>query len=349
MKKRYWYLSLSIIAIVFITAIAVLVAILSKQEQRDLLPPHEILSINGLDLEWKLEKIYTPGFRPLNPNMIVKRGKIFFQGMVDKGDLTQITILDASNGGFLANTKPTSYDTQFATDGVSLYIGVGNKGNVYRYDYETKKVVWSNNLGNVIGPCCFNILNGELQMSWQKNHFYQTSLRDGSIQFEFPESRVFHYENGVFIQGVGDVLLAKNMEGIRIWRQNFGIPIQQQPVFYNGKIFLNANSSPEGIVYVLDQTTGKILWNTEYLVIGNIALSADRVYFLRYDGVLLGVNQNSGQIEIQAQLSSEGEFYNYGRYTKFNTDFQVTFDQETNTLFLLTGDSGQLFAFHETR
>lgn len=239
MKKRYFYIVLIIFSLAFITFIVSgLAGAFSSQPQCKFVSLHQLLGADGLEMKWKLEGIKSAGYQTHDPYLMVKDGKIFFQGVINKGDPTQITILNAENGSFIATTEPTSYDTQFTTDGTALYIGIGHKGDLYKYDYATGQKVWSKHLGYVNGPCCFNIVNGELQMSWHLNHYYRVALDNGNIIMQNTREAVYREENEVFFYGLGaNVLDAKGMEGKYIWRAFLNEEISQQPIFHNQTIF----------------------------------------------------------------------------------------------------------------
>lgn len=350
MKKGYLKLAFLLLLAVILALLVVGLWISDHNHYRyKLVTPYQISTAQGLELIWQLDGIHTAGFRSKKSYMMVKNGKLFFQGSINQGDPTQITVLNASDGSFIANSKPTSNDAQFTTDGEALYIGIGHKGEIYKYDYFDRKQIWITQLGDVIGPCCFNIIDGELQMSWQKDRYYQVSLDNGSINSDYAKSRVFRHEDGIFYEGAGNVLMARMMDNTILWRARVGSQIEQQPVFRNDKIFFNNNSTPQGVVYAIDQFSGTILWITEDLAVSNVAVSDQRIYFLTIGGDLVGVGQNSGKKEITVKFISDGEFHNYEKYRNTNTDYQVAYDDVTKTVFLLLGDSGQLLAFEETR
>jgi len=101
-----------------------------------------------------------------------------------------------------------------------------------------------------------------------------------------------------------------------------------------------------GSVYAMQRSTGKILWKTDNNVISNIVISPAKklAYVLTRDGKLLGIDIDNGASTTLIEFSNvpfvlNGEDIVGG--------YELAYDQTTKSLFILLGDSRQLFAFKE--
>ncbi len=101
-----------------------------------------------------------------------------------------------------------------------------------------------------------------------------------------------------------------------------------------------------GSAYAVKSLTGDILWKTEDNIISNIAISPAKrlAYVLTRDGNLLGIDIDTGVITTLIEFSN-GPFVLNGE--DIVGGYELAYDQTTKSLFILLGDSRQLFAFRE--
>ncbi|MCJ7432981.1 MAG: PQQ-like beta-propeller repeat protein, partial [Anaerolineales bacterium] len=97
-----------------------------------------------------------------------------------------------------------------------------------------------------------------------------------------------------------------------------------------------------GRIYGIDRASGTTLWKTDENIISNIACSPAKaaVYALARDGKLLAINPISGEQSILAEFAS-APFILYGEVG----GYELAFDDTTQMLYVLLGDSRELFAF----
>jgi DNA-binding beta-propeller fold protein YncE len=100
-----------------------------------------------------------------------------------------------------------------------------------------------------------------------------------------------------------------------------------------------------GSLYAIDSASGAVLWKTDGNIISNIAYSSAKsmVYALSRNGQLLAIDQNSGQQLVLAEFSSVPFILNGEQIAG---GYELAFDDSTQVLYVLLGDSRQIFTFH---
>ena len=101
-----------------------------------------------------------------------------------------------------------------------------------------------------------------------------------------------------------------------------------------------------GSLLAIDRRTGQVVWKTENTVISNVVELPDRskVVYLTEDGKLLEVDESNGSQNVLAEFSS-APFMLSGSGKVGAGGYELALDQSNGILFVLLGDSRQLFAF----
>lgn len=99
-----------------------------------------------------------------------------------------------------------------------------------------------------------------------------------------------------------------------------------------------------GKVYAVDRFTGEVKWISPKNVISTVAQSDDRLFFFTDTGSLLGVDKESGQTELSVKFSHE--IFSHPPVETIS-NCEVAYDSSDHSVYLLLGESAQLFAFQE--
>jgi outer membrane protein assembly factor BamB len=126
-----------------------------------------------------------------------------------------------------------------------------------------------------------------------------------------------------------------------IWDGVFDKEIFQPPVFTDDMIYVRTDKAL-GRIYALERETGKKLWRTDRVVVSNIAVSKSTVFFLTQDGLLLEQDEQTGEI-VSSVVFTNSPFLLAGDTEAGG--YYVAYDEKTNHVFVVLGDSRQLFAF----
>ncbi len=100
----------------------------------------------------------------------------------------------------------------------------------------------------------------------------------------------------------------------------------------------------DGSVYALNRLSGRTLWKTDNVIVSNIAISSiDHIlYVLTRNGELWGVNTDTGESNTLIEFSNV-PFKLYGE--SVTGGYELAYDDSLGNLYVLLGDSRQLFAF----
>jgi outer membrane protein assembly factor BamB len=130
-----------------------------------------------------------------------------------------------------------------------------------------------------------------------------------------------------------------------IWRIGLDRQLRMAPLFTDDVIYLRLGGTM-GSAYAIERSTGKILWKTNDIVVSNIALSepGGMAYMLTRNGELWGVKKDTGEITTLIEFSNSPFILNGEDIVG---GYELAYDQTTMSLFILLGDSRQLFAFKE--
>ncbi len=119
--------------------------------------------------------------------------------------------------------------------------------------------------------------------------------------------------------------------------------IRLAPLFTD-KLILLRTGRVIGTLLAVDRITGQISWKTENIVISNIAYWSTKnvLFVLTQSGQLLEIDIDSGEESVLLSFSP-APFVLYG--DAIVGGYELALDESNNILFVLLGDSRQLFAF----
>ena len=129
---------------------------------------------------------------------------------------------------------------------------------------------------------------------------------------------------------------------------NLNVALFFQPQ-WKGLVFQVYDSPNLGEVVAKDGKTDQSIWRSAQGVISNVAYTENSVYFLHHNGILQGVDIETGKEAAFAKFTP-APFILHGMEVDedmFPRDYYVTAESESNVVVVYLGDSNQLFAFQE--
>jgi outer membrane protein assembly factor BamB len=156
----------------------------------------------------------------------------------------------------------------------------------------------------------------------------------------------------IFISTAEDTFLpwGKGMKAINtntgnlLWEVELDRELTLAPVFTDNIIYLRTGRGV-GSAYAIERSTGKILWKTDNTIISNLALSTkkDSVYVLNQSGELWKIDGSSGESEHIIEFTNTPFLINGPE--EIVGGYELAYDNTENILYILLGDSRQLFAY----
>ena len=169
----------------------------------------------------------------------------------------------------------------------------------------------------------------------------------------------FH-NNVIYLYVVDDILYTKgSVSGERLLDVHTGdiydmtktftqLPpsiLNRVPTIKKNKIFFGAGQKSVGFCIAYQRHPYKFLWRTKNEnVISNIAASNKVVYFLTADDEIMMLDANTGESLATAYITPSINFFkNQGAVQ--HEGYHIAVDDENNRLYVILGDSNQMFAF----
>lgn len=132
--------------------------------------------------------------------------------------------------------------------------------------------------------------------------------------------------------------------GELLWEAQLDHVLSMQPVFTENTIFLRSGNGI-GSIYAIERSTGNILWKTDDTFISDIAFSDKNglVYVINQNGEVWEINGSSGERKPIIEFTNTPFQYN-GPEANVG-GYEIAYDNTEDILYVLLGDSTQLFAF----
>jgi outer membrane protein assembly factor BamB len=285
------------------------------------IPPetsHAPIQNNSYKTLWISSNIYSQDGVTLG--LAASNDKVYILGSTNVKENSRLNALDALKGSPAWKSDSKTLFTIFAND-EGLYVGEsGIGGKVVRYDPDTGKALWSKNFWDSGGVSHLIVYETQLNiyLSPDKHRVLRTS--DGKEIFSLKSPPFF--DSGVC-----------------------GF-IYQTPIYTDNTIYFRTERSLEkGEICAVDISTGQLRWKSDLGVISNVVANDDVVFVLVESGDLLALNPSTGKEIPALRISFDNKpfiFYN----TRTSSDgYFLAYDTKNHILFVLLGDSRQLFAF----
>jgi len=310
---------------------------------------HAPLKISGLSGIWSLPNIYAEQAYYM-PKMVASAGKVILFGRMSNNEEDRLICLDGSSGIVSwergdPEHKERGYLSAISATLSNLYIGYGGVPLVKKLDLSTGGELWSQSLPGR-GLLYIFVIGDEVQIVTTLEWFTRLDADNGKV-IEKVNGRgiLFSTQQITFSPILSNNLQADDTTtGKLIWRVSMDRELRMAPIFTDDIVYLRSGETM-GSVYALKSLTGDTLWKIDNIV-SNIAVSPAKklAYVLTREGKLLGVDIDTGVSTTLIEFSN-------GPFTLNGEDivggYELAYDQTTGSLFILLGDSRQLFAFKE--
>jgi outer membrane protein assembly factor BamB len=301
---------------------------------------HEILVLNNVEFLWSMDNVYTMQ-NDFEPAMITLSDLVCFLGDVSYPPNSILSCINtetreiawqkfSGSPAGMATLQNYVFVPYYGEKGVEKYDIEGNMiwdypltGHTYIYSYENQIQLFSI-------PEKFRVLNAD-------NGARLEEVKGKQIIFSTATER--------FVKGVN--LESRSMDmNVLNWSVEIGNKyLRLKPLFTENTIFFRTGQI-SGSVYAVNKQSGEILWQTDSNMIGNIIYlhREDKVVVLTRDGKLLVVDAKTGVQTVLVEFS-ETPFVLNGESATVVGGYELAYDENSKTIYLLLGDSRQLFAF----
>ena len=129
------------------------------------------------------------------------------------------------------------------------------------------------------------------------------------------------------------------------WSVQIGNQVSLAPIITDNFVFFRTGETI-GSISALNRATGQVLWQTpDPNMISNIVYlsSKKQLIALTYEGNLVAIDVKNGKQTTLVEFSTT-PFLLHGDATIGG--YELAYDEKSKMIYLLLGDSKQLFAFH---
>lgn len=294
---------------------------------------HTPENLSGMDVLWLRSNVYAEQ-NNLTPMMVASKGKVLII------DGLRIVGLDGLNGEELWHRHDQFSATALTAAPDAFYVGYSGVPHVMKFK-PSGDIIWSQYLnGRGLGP--LYIVGNEVQVSTAPFIFTVLDKENGQMKYQKEGDDIYiTTPDETFMPQIQAI--ETGTEKVIWQRFDLDRELFLPPIFLEDRILVRTGKTL-GSIYTLDRFTGETLWKTDDNIISSIAYSplTKKVYALTREGQLLAIDIFSGKQSIITEFSNtpfvlNGE-ENVGGY-------EIAFDDSTQNLYVLLGDSRQLFAF----
>jgi len=296
--------------------------------------------LNGVNEIWSLDNIYTIQ-DSYNPMLAAANGNLCFLGGTNKAETNQLVCINDQGGDLLWETDSNSHTAIHATPNDILVAYSGGLPRVVKYSH-SGDLMWSRELSGS-GIMYLSVVGDQVQVLVIPERFIILDLQSGETVEEIVGSKVYFHSNLETVVEQNGLQSVDPVSGNTKWASTINDEILLAPIFLDDVIILRTGRII-GKVICIDRKTGRSLWISRDNIIGNLSYSPadERVYTLSRDGELLSFDKNNGNGKILTQFTA-GPFILNGEQDVGG--YELAIDESNNILFILLGDSRQLFAF----
>jgi outer membrane protein assembly factor BamB len=309
---------------------------------------HSIKSTEARNL-WSRTDIYTEqdGF---SPRMVADAGKITLIGGLDNSVFgNSLICLDSTDGHLLWQItdlpdEDPGYLSSLIADSGDLFVGYGGVPSVKKINIANGDLLWSQGLEGR-GQLYIFVVDKEIQIPTAPFWFTALDRATGKILRTIKEDHILiSTVEETFLRWGRGMRAINTKTGEILWEVELDHELTMQPVFTKNTIFLRT-ARDIGSVYAIERSTGQILWKTDDTFISDIALldKKDLVYVINQNGEVWEINASSGERKPIIEFTN-APFQIYGP-DGTGRGYEIAFDNTEDILYVLLGDSAQLFAF----
>lgn len=329
--------------IYFLVSIAVLSGCASRYTLSKPTVQHLTIPASNFEKIWE-QTTYTMQ-NDYMPPLGAASGKVCYLGATTNQDTHDVSCLDGQTGQLIWQESSDGASKILVTDNSVYLARSGGLTGVGRLGIEDGSLVWYQSVKGS-GIEYASVFNNELQILAVPNRLFGLEIASGEVIKQYAEgSHAFLQTNSETFISQPRFSSTSNQTGETLWVTALGDVLLQLPIVLED-VILARTGRVQGTAYGVNRETGDVLWKTSNNIISNIAYSpiGQQAFVLDKDGNLKAINVHSGKEEILLQFSSIPFVLNG---EKIVGGYELAYDDGTNMLFVLLGDSRQLIAFQE--
>ena len=268
---------------------------------------HNLASKGASRLEFLwVQTVFTTQFS--SRQLAATNGKVFLVGSLSQNGPRALVALESENG-----RESWSVPEAFTVDVAPDMVYVDYRNSVVAYSLKGEEIwrtkpPWARNIGY------FSAVDGILYVS------------AGS---------------GLHLL---DAMTGELMDSITEYDPALAMYYWNRPAFVNRYVFKLNHGSVFGAVLAIDRKSGEILWQSADNVISNAAANENLVFLITHEDELQILAASTGKLLEKIPIEPSINFFDEEINPQYE-GYSLAVDQTNQILYVLLGDSNQLFAF----
>ena len=252
----------------------------------------------------------------------------------------RLKAVDSLTGESLWQIDPQSRAAILVAQDAILYRAVlGKNAEVTAYQADSGTLLWKTQLPPRTNmPVSMYFADNKLFVSTANDRYFVLNAQGEIITERNRQAKIYLEVDGIlYLQGAAfkAIELASETELWQVHTDGYAFA----PVFDTGTIFLRDGYS--GLIYSIDQSTGKVNWIAEQGIYSNLFVDSKRMYFIDLDGYLVSLDRDTG-IELSKVRFSVPFDLDNPRTRGVNNC--ITGDRANNVLVMSFYDNKQILA-----
>jgi len=298
---------------------------------------HPVVRLNRIELNWTLDNVYAIQ-NDFEPAIGAAGDLICVLGDVSFPPKNIVSCIDSTSRN-LEWQKSIGAPAGIIVSPDEVIVSYDGTKGIEKYNTDGD-LVWSYPITGVLYTYVYE---DQVQLFMHPERFQVLRLDNGSVIDELESQKVIYSTaNERFVKDVNLEARSTDLSQL-FWSIEMGNRIRLAPLFTNDFVFFRTGNTM-GSVFAINQTAGQVLWQTDSNIVSNIVYfpSDEKVIVLTRDGKLLSINAQSGEQETWAEFSNTPFILNGEEVVG---GYELAYDENSRILYLLLGDSRQLFAF----
>ena len=304
----------------------------------------DVSSIEGpLSIAWTRDQIYARQDSAIV--LSAADGYLALAGSEDENTEESLFVMETRSGRTLWSGAPGYTSTLLATGGALF---AGTPGQLSAYSPDNGRVLWSSSLPASRSPREIYLVGDHLHVNTARQVFHLLDPASGGIiqtrEYGSGEEVFLIIDDTLYEQAPTlDTLRAVSVISSEVkWATAVSEAFYSGPVLARDKMLIRTGIE-QGRVAAVEQATGTLLWEwPEGTVVSNVSILNEWAGFLTIDGTLVLVDLASG--EPRAAVTFSGGPFVAKDEGLHPFGYHVAADEVSQRLFILLGDSRQLFA-----
>ncbi len=328
-----------------VLAMVISFSIIENCSSRPVFPKPNITHASNIadksaQLMWSVNEVYAQQ-NDFQPMMSASSGLVCVLGDLIYPPQNEFTCLNSADGT-MAWQKPMKVPTGILMDSNGIYVSYGGITGISKFDH-TGKLNWNLSLIEDLVKYIY-LYNNQLELFLLPEKFMVLDNDNGS-QISAVDGKRIIYSTGTERFVINYSLESRSLDLKDLnWQLDISSNnIRLAPLFTDNLILIRTGRVI-GTLLAVDRATGQIHWKTENAIVSNIVYwpTKSTLFALTKSGELLKINIDNGEQSVLLSFSPRPFVLNGDAIVG---GYELALDESNNILFILLGDSRQLFAF----